>query len=53
MLDSGFSMLGEGEGQAVQGCRLKEVYRERELLAISMGFWYYWTCGKQERFCEV
>ena len=38
MLDSGFSMLGEGEGEAVQGCRLNEVYRERErnLDAISL-----------------
>jgi len=23
-------MLGEGEGEAVKGCRLNEVYRERE-----------------------
>jgi len=30
MLDSGFSMVGEGEGLAVEGYRLNEVYRERE-----------------------
>jgi len=38
MLGSGFSMLVEWEGEAVQGCRLNEVYRERErnLDAISL-----------------